>query len=147
MLEAFTRDQLLQAPPAFTHRRAVAFQEIDAAGIVFFPNLLVYMHDAYVAFLDAAGCPLHQVIAEGEWIAPIGSTAADFLRPLRFGDAIAVSLVAARRGRSSLRLGYRVDRGEEPIAVGQTTHVFLAAGRATPIPAPVQRALAAFQEI
>lgn len=145
MLDPFSQAQLLAAGPGFALPREVAFQDIDAAGIVFFPRFLAYMHDAYVAWLAAAGCPLPQVIREGVWIAPIASVQADFLRPLRFGDAVDLRVVAAARGRSSYRLGYRIDRGAEPIATGQTSHVVISEGRPVPVPEALARAIDGLQ--
>ncbi len=145
MLDPFSKEQLVSAGPGFSILREVAFQDVDAAGIVFFPRFLAYMHDAYVAWLAHAGCPLPELIQSRTWIAPIASVNADFLRPLRFGDAVALRVVAAARGRSSYRMGYRIDRGEEAIAVGQTTHVVIAEGRPMVIPERLSAALDALQ--
>ncbi len=143
MLPPFSRESLLQAGPGHALTVVVRFQEVDAAGVVFFPTFLAYMHDAFVSWLDAAGTPLPDVIRERRWIAPIAECNAEFLRPLRFGDAVQVRVVLGAHGRSSMRLGYRVDRGEEPVAVGQTVHVCLSEGRPTPLPDAITRAIAA----
>lgn len=145
MLEPLSREQLTHAPSRFSVRRPVAFQDIDAAGVVFYPRFLVYMHDAYVAWLAHVGCPLPEVLREHRWIAPIASVGADFLRPLRFGDTIDVSVVAGSRGRTSYRVGFRVDRAGEPVALGQTSHVVLIEGRAAPVPEDLARGLDALQ--
>ena len=134
MLEPFSREQLCSAGAGFVQRREVAFQDIDAAGIVFYPRFLVYMHDAYVSWLASVGCPLPEVLRDKAWIAPIASVQADFLKPLRFGDAIDVRLVLGARGRSSYRVGFRIDRGAEAVATGQTSHVVLIDGRPAPLP-------------
>ena len=51
----FQRDDLLAAPAGFTHRMLARFQDVDAAGIVFFARIFDYFHDAYVAFFAAHG--------------------------------------------------------------------------------------------
>lgn len=145
MLEPFTREQLTRATPGHTERRAVAFQDVDAAGILFYPRFLVYMHDAYVSWLAAIGCPLPELLRQPSWIAPIASVQADFLRPLRFGDVVDVRLVLGQRGRSSFRVGFRIDRGEEPAAVGQTSHVVLVDGRPAPLPERLAAGVEALQ--
>ena len=62
-MHRFDRDELkLSRPQAFVDRRAIRFQDIDAAGIIFYPRVLEMFHDAYAAFLTFAGSPL----AEGE---------------------------------------------------------------------------------
>lgn len=142
MLPPFPRETLLQARPAHSLSLAVRFQEVDAAGVVFFPTFLAYMHDAYVSWLGAAGAPLPAVLRAGEWIAPIVECGAEYLRPLRFGDEVAVHVVAGAAGSSSMRVGYRVERAGEPVAVGQTVHVCLSGGRPRPLPEALQAAIA-----
>lgn len=138
----FSRAELLDAPVGFSHELRVRFQDVDAAGIVFFARILDYCHDAYVAFLEAAGCPLDASLRESRWMAPLVHAEADFIRPLRFGDRVLVHLVAARVRESSYTVGYRLERasapaggaaapdartpgplGGEAVAVGQTVHV------------------------
>ena len=61
----FAQAELLASRPvAFQQQTLVRFQDVDAAGVVFFPTLLAYMHDAYVAFLKAHGCDLPRVLAQ-----------------------------------------------------------------------------------
>lgn len=123
----FTSQQLLEAPAGFCHPLTARFQDVDAAGIVFYPRVLEYCHDAYVAFLAAHGHPLHQVLAERRWAAPLRHAEADYLRPIRFGDALEVLLVRARLEGSVLSLGYRLlpASGGAPLALAQTVHVFV----------------------
>ena len=121
----FSRDELLAAPAGFSQRREVRFQDVDAAGIVFFARLLEYFHDAYVAWLASAGVSLSDALARKEWAAPLKHVEADFLRPLRFGDAIEVELVRAKLDGSALSVGYRVRAlpGGEAVATGHSVHV------------------------
>lgn len=133
----FSRAELLAAPVGFSHELLVRFQDVDAAGIVFFARILDYCHDAYVAFLAAAGCPLDASLRESRWMAPLVHAEADFIKPLRFGDRVLVHLVAARVRESSYTVGYRLERpgqlsndalasgqiAGEAAAVGQTVHV------------------------
>ncbi len=111
---------------AYTHRRRVAFQDIDAAGIVFFARILVYFHDAYVAYLEQRGIDLPEVIARSPWLAPITHCEADFLRPLAFGDRIDVEVVGGRLEETQVTVGYRVRKESGEIAaVGAIVHVFV----------------------
>lgn len=133
----FSRAELLAAPVGFSHELRVRFQDVDAASIVFFARILDYCHDAYVAFLADAGCPLDASLRESRWMAPLVHAEADFIRPLRFGDRVLVRLVAARVRESRYTVGYRLERPSdladdaltsgqvagEAVAVGQTVHV------------------------
>lgn len=147
----FERDALKQLPEgAFVRRVDVRFQDVDAAGIIFYARVLDYCHDAYVDFLAKAGFPLHEALT-GPWIAPIRHAEADYLKPMRFGDRIGVALVAAHlepaEDPTEVTIGYRIARvaDGELAAVGQTVHTFVDAAtfRRTPIPEPLRNALTA----
>jgi 1,4-dihydroxy-2-naphthoyl-CoA hydrolase len=123
----WTAEQLQAAPAGFVHRRTAKFQDIDAAGIAFFPTIVEYLHDAYVEVLAAGGCSLPEALKANEWGAPIREVQARFLKPIRFGDALEVCVVKASCKGSDLAVGYRIQGqgGTPAIAVGFTTHVFV----------------------
>jgi 1,4-dihydroxy-2-naphthoyl-CoA hydrolase len=127
-MHRFDREELKRPnPAAFVDARAIRFQDIDAAGIIFYPRVLEMFHDAYGALLSAAGCPLSEVVRAGEWIAPVRHAEADYFKPLRFGDEVRVEIHRARCHDSEVTLGYRVVRtpGEEVCVVGQVVHTFV----------------------
>jgi 1,4-dihydroxy-2-naphthoyl-CoA hydrolase len=123
----FSPRELSAAPAAAApHAHLVRFQDVDAAGIVFFPRILEYFHDAYLAFLRAEGAPLEEALGSKRWAAPIKSSEAQFLRPLRFGDAVSTALVRARLTGSDLEMGFRTSlQGGEAAAVGVIRAVFI----------------------
>ena len=106
----------------YTERRVVRFQDVDAAGIVFFARTFDYFHDAYVACLRERGASLEAALRSGEWAAPLRRAEAEYLRPLHFGDAIDVSVVAVRIDETEWTVEYRIDRDGETAAVGRTLH-------------------------
>ncbi len=114
-------------PGRFRHVVSVRFQDVDAAGIVFFPRVLEYMHDAYVAALAEIGSELHTVLRSRSWAAPLRHAEADYFSPLRFGDRVIVALVAAHVQETEIVLGYRVSHEATGAvaAVGQTVHTFV----------------------
>lgn len=109
----------------FTHRHSVRFQEIDAAGIAYFPTIISYFHDAYAAFLEDSGADLPAMVDKGDFAAPIKHAEADFLRPIRFGEKLEIQLVGRRDGRSEVTIYYRILGSGENKAVGATVHVFV----------------------
>jgi YbgC/YbaW family acyl-CoA thioester hydrolase len=124
---AYSRDALVAASGhGFVFRADVRFQDIDAAGIVFFARIFDYFHDAYVAFLAESGHPLHTAISTNAWGAPLKHVEADYLRPLRFGDPLQVALVRADLDGSNLFVGFRIHGADGAVAaVGRTHHVFV----------------------
>jgi len=123
----FSARELAAAPAvAAPHEHVVRFQDIDAAGIVFFARIHEYFHDAYTTVLRAEGCPLEEALQSRRWAAPLKSSEAHFLRPLRFGDAVSTALVRVRLDGSDLTMGYRTSlRGGEAAAVGVIRAVFV----------------------
>jgi 1,4-dihydroxy-2-naphthoyl-CoA hydrolase len=147
----FERDALrVQSETAFVEQRSIRFQDVDAAGIIFYPRLLVYCHDLLVSFLARAGAPLDQVLRDGHWIAPIRHAEADYFKPLRFGDVVDVALVRVHLEAREATLGFRFARaqGGEVCAVAQSVHAFLDPATFTRIdvPEPPRSAFAAIGE-
>ena len=144
-MHRFDREELKRSTAhAFIDRRAIRFQDIDAAGIIFYPRVLEMFHDAYGAFLAFAGCPLAAVVKAGAWIAPVRHAEADYFRPLRFGDEVDVEICRAHVTETEATLGYRVVRaGGEVCVVGQVVHTFVecATFTRTRMPDAVSRAL------
>jgi acyl-CoA thioesterase FadM len=130
------------APLGAVQSHVVRFQDVDAAGVVFYPRILEYFHDAYVTFLRASGQPLELALKSGAWAAPIQWAEAHFLRPMRFGDAVETAVVASRVTESELLLGFRTSlAGGKPAAVGTTRAVFvdLVTFRRTTAPPELER--------
>ena len=145
-MHRFDREELKRSSPrAFIDRRAIRFQDVDAAGIIFYPRVLEMFHDAYGAFLTAAGCPLAEVVRERKWIAPVRHAEADYFRPLRFGDEVNVEICRTHTAETEAVLGYRITRGvdAEVCVVGQVVHTFVdcATFTRTPMPQAVKLAL------
>ena len=145
-MHRFDREELKRSSlHAFIDRRAIRFQDIDAAGIIFYPRVLEMFHDAYGSFLAFAGCPLADVVKAGQWIAPVRHAEADYFKPLRFGDEVDVEICRAHVTETEATLGYRVVRsvGQELCVVGQVVHTFVecATFERTPMPEVVSRAL------
>lgn len=129
----------------YRHRVAVRFQDIDAAGIVFFAKVFELFHDAYVAALASRGVSLAAVLDERVWAAPITHSEARFRRPMRFGDELVIELRVEPKDRE-LTVNYRVVAATDATvehATGSTTHAFVdrASFRRIEIPDAVRQAL------
>lgn len=134
----------VDSPVLFTCERDVLFQEIDAAGIVFFARLFDYCHDAFFAFLKSRGLSMAKVMEDGIWGSPLAHAEADYAAPLRFGDRVRVEIVGVDLGNTSMRVASRVVDSTGKIACSAIlVHVFVdrATGRPCTIPAEVREAL------
>lgn len=110
----------------FAEQRLVRFQDVDAAGIIFYPRVLEYMSDVYIAMLMSSGWDLPKELGQSSVGTPLVHAEADYLSPLRFGDSVSVEIVGVKMGTTSFTVGYRVrSDGGVVAAVGQTVHVCL----------------------
>jgi 1,4-dihydroxy-2-naphthoyl-CoA hydrolase len=145
--DQFSRDALLAIPDSVhSMERHVRFQEVDAAGTIYYSRVFEYFGDVYVDLFDRGGVSLPLTMAKREWFAPLVHAEAEYLAPMRFGDAVVVHVVKVRCGTSAATVGYRiVSANGRPLAVGHTVHVFVdgTTFRPCPIPPPVLRALTA----
>jgi 1,4-dihydroxy-2-naphthoyl-CoA hydrolase len=128
----------------FAERRTVRFQDVDAAGIVFYARVFDYFHDAYISFLRARGVPLEAALSDGSWVAPLRRAEADYRRPLRFGDEITVAIVGLDLEETEYRVAYRIESAAGVACAGATVHVTVdpATFRRAPMPDRLRRALA-----
>ena len=134
--------------PLYSLPMAVPFQDIDAAGIVFFARIFDYFHDAFVACMEQRGVSLVEVIARGEWGAPLAHAEADYQRPMRFGDRVRAEIARVELGQSSMTLHHQIvsdDPARRTLCIGKTVHVFIdrATFRSRPVPDAVRAAFSA----
>ncbi|MGB7087821.1 MAG: thioesterase family protein, partial [Phormidesmis sp.] len=102
---------------SFVYARVIRFHETDAAGVVYFANLLTLCHEAYEAALAEAGVDLKQFFSsarssgddsneKGGIAVPVVHAEADFYRPLFCGDAIAIILMPTQLTLHSFEIAY-----------------------------------------
>ena len=130
----------------FVHRRSVLFQEIDAAGIIFFARVFEWFHDAYAACLAERGLHFDAILKAGVWGIPVVHAEADYKLPLTYGTRIAVEIDTLTLGEGSLTVTYTVKSESGTIhATGKTVHAFIDRKTFRPrgVPEEVTQALAA----
>lgn len=145
MRHAYSLEELKRAETTIAReRRPVRFQDVDAAGIVFYPRVLEYFSDAYMTALKERRVDVPDMLARGDVKLPLVHAEADYLAPLRFGDTIEVEVLAPKLGETSFTVGYRVTAAGRVAAVGQTVHVCIdgASFKPRPLPDALRGALA-----
>lgn len=110
----------------FHHKRRVEFCETDAAGIIHFSSLLIYMEQTEHAFLRSLGTSV--VVpspnpAEHAFGWPRVRVESDFLGVARFEDVLDIALTIEKLGTKSICYSFFITRDGEPIAKGKTTAV------------------------
>lgn len=103
-------------PMAFAYHRTIHFAETDAAGIVFFARYLMLCHEAYEESIAAAGLDVARVFSTADGLMlPITRSHAEYLRPLRAGDKVRISVAPTRLNDHSFSLAYEITRLTETI--------------------------------
>jgi 1,4-dihydroxy-2-naphthoyl-CoA hydrolase len=107
----------------FTYNRSVRFQDTDAAGVVYFANILGICHEAYEESLEAAGIDLKAFFSNPAVAFPIVHANLDFFRPIFCGDKLLISLMPQKLGGEKFEIGYEISLAEVIVAKAITRHV------------------------
>lgn len=115
----------------------VRFGDVDAAGIVFFPRIFEYLHDAFEALWERhVGIRYHDLIAGRRLGFPLVHSHVDFRSPLRFGDRPSVRVSCSRLGHTSFELRYRISKGATLCVEARMTTACVALDTLKPLPLP-----------
>lgn len=96
----------------FTYTRTVRFQDTDAAGVVYFANVLAMCHEAYEASLAASEINLKAFFSNAELAIPIIHANVDFYRPMFAGDRLTIQLTPKQVADDEFEIAYQVFSGE-----------------------------------
>ncbi|MEB3230390.1 MAG: thioesterase family protein [Leptolyngbyaceae bacterium] len=147
----------------FTYKRMVQFRDTDAAGVVYFANVLSMCHEAYEASLQAAGIELRQFFGDRHHAIPIVHAEVDLFQPMFCGEIYRISLIPQLLKPSEFLITYHLsaaigelepDIAEEKgktgaIARAITCHVCIDPNhrRRQPLNPPMQNWLEQFQAL
>lgn len=99
------------SPVPFAYHRTIHFPDTDAAGVVFFPRYLAICHEAYEEALSAAGIDVARFFSTADGLVlPVSKTTADYLRPLRVGDRVRVTVMPSRLSAHAFALDFEMHR-------------------------------------
>jgi 4-hydroxybenzoyl-CoA thioesterase len=85
----------------------VRFGDCDPAGIVYFPRFYDFFHQAMETWFPAElGFGYDEFVRGRKLGFPAVRSEADFERPSRFGETIAIGMRVTKLGRSSIGFGY-----------------------------------------
>jgi 4-hydroxybenzoyl-CoA thioesterase len=95
----------------FTSIHKIRFDDVDGAGIVYYPQFFHLCHAAFEDFFDtAAPVSYPKLVGELRLGFPTVAIQSEFLAPLSYGDVAIVELSVSDIGVSSLKLGYDIRR-------------------------------------
>lgn len=113
---------------SFTYHRTIRFSDTDAAGVVYFANVLSICHEAYEASLAASGINLQSFFNNSAVAIPIIHASVDLLRPMFCGDSIITLLTPQPLDEHKFEIAYQMvaASSENPLAKAMTRHVCIA---------------------
>jgi 1,4-dihydroxy-2-naphthoyl-CoA hydrolase len=110
----------------FTYRRVIYFRDADAAGVVYFANVLAICHEAYEASLVQVNIDLKAFFRNSEVAVPIAHAEVDFFRPITCGDRLLLHLTPTRLNETEFAIAYTIfleNQLEKPVSKALTRHV------------------------
>lgn len=109
----------------FNYSRTIRFQDTDAAGVVYFANVLAICHEAYEESLAASGINLKSFFSNPSVAIPIVHASVDFYRPMFCGDRAVIHLKTEQLTESKFDTVYQIfpADSEQVIAKAITKHV------------------------
>ena len=126
----------------YSHR--VRFEEIDAAGLVYFARYFSWCHDAMGAMLAPLAGGYAELVRRRLGL-PAVHVEADYSAPLRFGDQVRIAAQVERVGTSSCVLRFEIERTPDGTRIAVVKHVVvltdLDAMRPQPFPEDVRTLL------
>lgn len=111
---------------SFIYDRTIHFQDTDAAGVVYFVNVLAICHEAYEASLMASEIDLKIFFSTSTIAFPIVHASVDFFSPLYCGDRIQIRVDPQQLTDSKFEIHYQIflpTDAEKPVSKALTRHV------------------------
>jgi 1,4-dihydroxy-2-naphthoyl-CoA hydrolase len=109
----------------YIYKRTIRFQDTDAAGVVYFANILVICHEAYEDSLKKAEINLKTFFVNPNFAIPIVHASVDFRFPLFCGDQILIESNPEIINENSFKIQYQIglDNSDQLIAEATTKHI------------------------
>ena len=121
----------------FDTQLQVRFGDVDPAGIVYFPKIYDYVHEAFEDLWEVhVQARYYQLLLEQRIGFPLVHSEVGFKKPLRFGDRPIVRVSCWKLGRTSIGLHYRFFVGDDVHVDAKMSVVCVDLENMKPIPVP-----------
>ncbi|MBD2741385.1 thioesterase family protein [Coleofasciculus sp. FACHB-1120] len=108
---------------SFTYTRTIRFQDTDAAGVVYFANVLAMCHEAYEESLIASDINLKLFFGNPNVAIPIVHASVDFFSPMFCGDKVIIQLIPQHLSSEKVEVNYQFIAENRVVAQAITRHV------------------------
>ena len=101
---------------AFTSVQKIRFDDVDGAGIVYYPQFFHLCHAAFEDFFDtAAPISYPELIRDRRLGFPTVAIESTFKAPLAYGDTAVIKVLVDRVGSSSVDFAYTIRRRRDGV--------------------------------
>lgn len=110
----------------FAYKRTIRFQDTDAAGVVYFANVLNICHEAYEDSLVESGIELKSFFQSPLTAIPIVHASVDFFKPMFCGDKQIIYLTSQITSKNTFTINYEIfsaDDSTRLLSKAVTKHV------------------------
>ncbi|KOP23519.1 1,4-dihydroxy-2-naphthoyl-CoA hydrolase [Hapalosiphon sp. MRB220] len=123
---------------SFTYHRTIRFQDTDAAGVVYFANVLSICHESYEESLEVSGINIKEFFSNPSVAYPIVHANVDFFRPIFCGDKLVVTLIPQKLSTEKFEINYEILVADVMVAKAFTRHVCIDTNNRQKIDLPQQ---------
>ena len=107
---------------SFNYHRIIHFSDTDAAGVVYFANILSICHESYEASLAEVNINLKSFFTTPSIAFPIVHSSVDFFRPMYCGDHLIVNLTPQKIAVGKFEISYELKINDVLVAKAITRH-------------------------
>jgi 1,4-dihydroxy-2-naphthoyl-CoA hydrolase len=108
----------------FKYKTQILLHHSDAAGLLFFANQLVLIHEAYEKFFQHIGFSFGPMLKKREYFLPIVHAESDYKKPLYVGDEITIAIKVTHLGNTSIIFNYEIyNKQKGMVGSAKTIHV------------------------
>lgn len=111
---------------SFFYSRSIYLSDTDAAGVVYFANIIQICHEAYEQSLANAGVEIQSFLKNSSVSLPIIEVTANFFQPIFCGDKLLVKLMTKQLSDREFEIIYHLFNISSPdkiVAKATTKHV------------------------
>lgn len=121
----------------FISKNKVRMHDSDMAGILYFPRIYRFAHDALEDFFESEGESFDHLFKKQEFVFVIVHSEADYYSSLKVGDAIEIHLSCEHIGTTSFTISYKIFRLPELTLMGSCKTIHVAVENASRTKAPI----------
>ena len=107
-----------------TYFHIVQYYETDRMGVTHHSNYIRWMEEARIDLLDRLGWGYERFEEEGIF-SPVTALSSRFLGSTTFHDQVEISVKILAFDGITMKVGYKMKKGEETVLTGESEHCFL----------------------